>query len=251
MRTRHDIRGRCAARPTPRLRVLKDYLVSLHTGRYTQRGGGLAMQDEVIRGDHRSELQSEVFSQKRSARMPWTLIVAVAVVSAVAFVGVMYFQFDLQGKLAGVARTAPQPARQSTAPVSTPRPEAVPRVVAPDVAKPPPVIDEGGQCPPGQVAGFLESERTGRRVICHVQSFAQSPRPSMSQTRPVAPRVEQRSVPRQVPYQPTTADTCARLSERIKHLDSLARLPQSGPEQDRITAERRSARDQQFRLRCR
>lgn len=210
------------------------------------------MQDEVIRGDHRSDMQSEAFSRKRSTRMPWTLITSVVVVSAVAFVGVMYFQFDLQGKLAGVARTAPQPARQSTAPASIPRPEAVPRVAAPDVAKPPPaVIDEGSQCPPGQVAGILESERTGRRVICHVQSFAQTPRSSISQTRPAASGGEQQAVQRQVPYQQSTVDTCARLSERVKYLDSLARQPQSGQMQDWISGERKSARDQQFRLRCR
>lgn len=218
------------------------------------------MQDEVIRGDHRSDLQSEVFSRKRSTRMPWTLITSVAVVSAAAFVGVMYFQFDLQGKLAGVARTALQPARQSTVPASTPRPEAVPRVAAPDVAKPPPaVIDEGGQCPPGQVAGFMESERTGRRVICHEPSYAKSPRPKVasSATAPKPARAEQvrrstqQAQTQQRPAGRTTAQQCAELDARVKHLDSMARQPQTGPTQDWITRERREARSEQFRLRCR
>ena len=216
------------------------------------------MQDEVIRGDHRSELQSEVFSRQRSTRMPWTLITSVAVVSAVAFVGVMYFQFDLQGKLAGVARTAPPPARQSTAPASTPRPEAVPRVAAPDVAKPPPVvIDEGGQCPPGQVAGFLESERTGRRVICHRQSFAQAAPRQIEPSRPrqaVQPRQQQQrpqGQSRQQGQDEVKALECASLERKIKRLDERARQALPGPVQDQITEDRRNARSEQFRLRCR
>ena len=43
---------------------------------------------------------------------------------------------------------------------------------------------------------------------------------------------------------------CANLNAQISQLDALARQPQSGQSQDRITSERRSARDRQFSLHC-
>lgn len=48
----------------------------------------------------------------------------------------------------------------------------------------------------------------------------------------------------------STRDECAALDARIRDLDALARRPQSGPSQDRITAERKDARDRQFRIKC-
>ena len=48
-----------------------------------------------------------------------------------------------------------------------------------------------------------------------------------------------------------TQSECKYLEDRIAYLDSLARQPQSGSMQDWITAERRTARDRQFRIRCR
>lgn len=49
----------------------------------------------------------------------------------------------------------------------------------------------------------------------------------------------------------STRDECASLDARIRDLDAMARRPQSGPSQDRITAERKEARDRQFRIKCR
>lgn len=43
---------------------------------------------------------------------------------------------------------------------------------------------------------------------------------------------------------------CSGLAARIAQLDALARQPQSGPTQDWIKDEKRTARDRQFRLRC-
>lgn len=43
---------------------------------------------------------------------------------------------------------------------------------------------------------------------------------------------------------------CKALEERIRHLDSMARQPQSGRTQDRIAAEKKDLRDRQFRIRC-
>lgn len=43
---------------------------------------------------------------------------------------------------------------------------------------------------------------------------------------------------------------CKAIEERIRHLDSMARQPQSGPTQDRIAAEKKELRDRQFRIRC-
>ena len=43
---------------------------------------------------------------------------------------------------------------------------------------------------------------------------------------------------------------CVSLNAQIAQFDATARQPQSGQSEDRITAERRSARDRQFSLRC-
>ena len=43
---------------------------------------------------------------------------------------------------------------------------------------------------------------------------------------------------------------CRDLDEQVRHLDAMARQPQSGNEQDRIRGERQKVRDWQFRLRC-
>ena len=47
------------------------------------------------------------------------------------------------------------------------------------------------------------------------------------------------------------ADQCAALDEQIRHLDSMARQPQSASAQDQISQRRQAARDRQFQLRCR
>lgn len=117
------------------------------------------------------------------------------------------------------------------------------------------------QCPPGQVPGYIESERTGRRVVCHAPSFS-SPttyRVASASAHPVPRMTEEARRRMAVQAQantsrsaaPSKAHLCAELDQRIKHLDSRARQPLSGPEQDRITKERRAVRDQQFRLPCR
>jgi hypothetical protein len=48
-----------------------------------------------------------------------------------------------------------------------------------------------------------------------------------------------------------TENECASINARIQQLDSLARLPQSGQTQDRISEERKQLRDRQFRIPCR
>lgn len=49
---------------------------------------------------------------------------------------------------------------------------------------------------------------------------------------------------------PANKDACKELEERIRHLDSTARQPQSAGFQDRLRELRKQARDQQFALRC-
>jgi len=49
------------------------------------------------------------------------------------------------------------------------------------------------------------------------------------------------------PDQPTE---CKALGANISHYDAMARQPQSGQTQDWISAQRRAARDRQFKLRC-
>lgn len=46
------------------------------------------------------------------------------------------------------------------------------------------------------------------------------------------------------------AATCKALEERIKAIEAQQRQPQSGQEQDRLAAEKKQARDEQFRLKC-
>ncbi len=43
---------------------------------------------------------------------------------------------------------------------------------------------------------------------------------------------------------------CKRLAERVDHLDSMARQPQSGATQEWITREKKKTRDRQWALRC-
>lgn len=43
---------------------------------------------------------------------------------------------------------------------------------------------------------------------------------------------------------------CKALDAQIQHYDSMARQPQSGQMQDWISAQRKKARDRQFRIRC-
>lgn len=43
---------------------------------------------------------------------------------------------------------------------------------------------------------------------------------------------------------------CQALKVRIQQLDQQARQPQSGPSQDRITAEKQKARTRQWDLKC-
>lgn len=209
------------------------------------------MQDD-IQGELRSD---DVFGRKESFHARWILIGLVVLISAVLSVGVLLFQHDLQAKLSGIYRSSASVIEPSA--VTTGRSLDGSRpVTSPPVPKPP-VVAPSGECPPGQVAGIFESERTGRRVICHEPSFAESPPPSVVSHKPapalteqVRRRMQQAPV-QQVPAQPSTAELCARLTERVSYLDSMARQPQSGPTQDWIRGERQKARDQQFRLRCR
>jgi hypothetical protein len=43
---------------------------------------------------------------------------------------------------------------------------------------------------------------------------------------------------------------CKALDAQIQQYDSMARQPQSGQAQDRISAKRKKARDRQFQLKC-
>jgi hypothetical protein len=60
----------------------------------------------------------------------------------------------------------------------------------------------------------------------------------------------QPAVVQQVHPQVDRSAECSGLAARIAHLAAMARQPQSGYTQDWITAERRTARDRQFRLKC-
>ena len=67
-------------------------------------------------------------------------------------------------------------------------------------------------------------------------------RPSPAAQAYVAPAVEDQNVERRA--------LCQAYDEEVKSIDERARQPLSGQEQDRLTAKRRKARDEQFRLHC-
>lgn len=79
----------------------------------------------------------------------------------------------------------------------------------------------------------------------------------MEPVRPQTPtRQETTTVYETVVTQSTTSahnskSECGSLDQQIRHLDSMARQPQSGQTQDWITAERKRLRDRQFRIPCR
>jgi len=54
----------------------------------------------------------------------------------------------------------------------------------------------------------------------------------------------------QVITQTSNTSACAGLEQQISAIDQMARQPQSGATQDRLTASKRSLRDQQLRLHC-
>lgn len=62
---------------------------------------------------------------------------------------------------------------------------------------------------------------------------------------PTAPPTHART-PREIYQGP-----CEVLDQRVEQLDAMARQPQTARAQDTITTERKKARDEQFRLRCR
>ena len=56
-----------------------------------------------------------------------------------------------------------------------------------------------------------------------------------------------------IPYSQPGADRqaeCKALDAKIQHYDAMARQPQAGQTQDWISAQRKTARDRQFQLRC-
>ncbi len=64
---------------------------------------------------------------------------------------------------------------------------------------------------------------------------------------PPAPRVRVTQGPSGARGMPSR---CELIEQQIARVDSLTRLPQSGPRQDQLRAERRALRDEQFTLRC-
>lgn len=49
---------------------------------------------------------------------------------------------------------------------------------------------------------------------------------------------------------PSKDEECKALDDQVKQFDAMARQPQSGQTQDWITAEKRKARDRQFKIGC-
>ena len=218
------------------------------------------MRQEPMWSDWRPEFQQNANRASRRRLL-------VSMVAATALVGSLVYLLPLQAPEPLVKQGPPaslpgisQETRQAAAVAPTVRvPQPVPeqRIELPAPARPVTLASpEGGTCPPGQVAGVMESERTGRRVICHRPSYAMAPQP-VETPRQEPPRSNIRAprvvVVQQLAYQPVDdrKQACDALSRKIERFDALARQPQSGYTQDRIRADRQRARDEQFRLRCR
>jgi hypothetical protein len=86
---------------------------------------------------------------------------------------------------------------------------------------------------------FEQQVQLGNQAVAEAAKLTAPPQ-QLNQQR------SERTVTRQ-----TTFDECKWLDERIRHLDSMARQPQSASTQDWISKKRKEARDRQFRLRCR
>lgn len=76
--------------------------------------------------------------------------------------------------------------------------------------------------------------------------FAGGPRPAVAQAEQPTP------APAPAPESPHVQkkQLCDYLDEQIKWIDAMARQPQSGRKQDWLSARRKEARDEQFRIRC-
>jgi hypothetical protein len=182
------------------------------------------------------------------------LALSLALATAVVFGGlyVLWPQTPISEALSRMSAQVAGPFIRAPDPVPPAKPvqrtvaatPTVPRPQAP-AAEPP----TASVCPPGQVAGHFESERTGTRIICHTPSFEESTRPAATYRAPARPVPVYREQAPQYAQQ-SSGYTCAWLKERVNYLDSLARQPQSGRMQDWIRGERKIARDQQRDLRC-
>lgn len=118
-------------------------------------------------------------------------------------------------------------------------------------------VNAQDECPPGQIAGVLESESSGRKVICHVpvrSSPAPAPRPVSKPSQAQLPPKHQPSAGTRPQQQrkmgPSIKDQCQALDRKIERLDTEARQALSGSRQDYIRTERQKARSEQYRLRC-
>ncbi len=80
-------------------------------------------------------------------------------------------------------------------------------------------------------------EQARRQGAALAAAPAPAPEPPPPQPRSQAPRYDARA-------------ECRSLADRVNHLDSMARQPQSGRTQDWISEEKRRVRDRQARLRC-
>ena len=101
-----------------------------------------------------------------------------------------------------------------------------------------------GPCPEGANAQRLAVHPDENLMQATVSASAQPPTNAVATQAPTPAIV-------QAPQPAVDAlVTCRQLERRIEELDALARQPQLAQTQDRITAEKREARDRQFRLKC-
>jgi len=101
-----------------------------------------------------------------------------------------------------------------------------------------------GPCPEGAKAQHLAVHPDENLMQAPVSASAQPPTNAVATQAPT-PVIVQAPQPAV-----DVLVTCRQLERRIEELDALARQPQLAQTQDWITAEKREARDRQFRLKC-
>ena len=100
-------------------------------------------------------------------------------------------------------------------------------------------------------ASVVESYTVPARLSVAEQIvFAKNRAAQLKAPRPKSPRATDVGPPAPPTAAQLKAQRCKRLDQLVAALDDLARQPHSGSEQDRITRQRRDARNEQFRLRC-
>lgn len=162
-------------------------------------------------------------------------------------------EFPMHSAAPPVRSPSPHLAQPTPQPVAAPRPQGEVRIAVK-------CVELDGRT--SYVASHDECAARARRTEVTVAPTMNVADGMSPQQRALALRVAEQPVANAAPQQvvalpspnahpsPGNRSVCAALDEQVRVLDQYARQPLSAWEQDRIGAERKNARDTQFRLHC-